>query len=266
MHSSGVRTLVLAALICTLSNALAADEPPKTSPKIGQPGKDIVWLPTSQLLVERMLGLARVTSDDYLIDLGSGDGRIVIAAAKRGAKALGVEYNPELVQLSRDNAAAAGVSARATFVSGDLFQTDFSPATVITMFLHTDLNLKLRPRLLELKPGTRIVSNSFTMGEWQSDEEVSVKRGCFSHCTAYLWIIPAKVQGIWHLADGTLELRQTFQLISGTLVRGVNRLPISHGIMDGEQILFTAGETQYTGRVIGNTIDGGSWKATRVGQ
>src|SRR4051794_15602238 len=120
MHLSGVRTLALAALICTLSNASAAGEPPpKTSPKIGQPGKDIVWLPTSQLLVERMLGLARLTSDDYLIDLGSGDGRIVVAAAKRGAKALGVEYNPELVQLSRDNAAAAGVTDQASFVHAD---------------------------------------------------------------------------------------------------------------------------------------------------
>src|SRR5512139_935863 len=136
-------------------------------PEVGQHGKDVVWVPTAQPVVEKMLDMAKVTPQDYLIDLGSGDGRTVIAAAKRGAHALGIEYNPDMVELSRQNAEAEGVSGRATFVKADLFESDFSKATVITMFLLPELNLRLRPTLLGLKPGTRIVSNTFTMEDWQ---------------------------------------------------------------------------------------------------
>src|SRR5918999_4938909 len=140
-------------------------------PMVGQEGKDVIWVPTSQALVDRMLDMGKVTADDYVIDLGSGDGRTVITAAKRGAKALGIEYNPQMVELSKRNADKEGVSDKATFAKADLFESDFSQATVITMFLLPDINLKLRPKILDLKPGTRIVSNSFTMGEWEADED-----------------------------------------------------------------------------------------------
>ena len=142
-------------------------------PEVGQQGKDVVWVPTPQELVDTMLSIAKVTPADYLIDLGSGDGRTVISAAKRGARALGIEYNPDMVRLSRRNAEKEGVSGKAEFIEADLYEADLSKATVITMFLLPEINLKLRPRLLDLKPGTRIVSNTFTMGEWEADREVT---------------------------------------------------------------------------------------------
>jgi SAM-dependent methyltransferase len=217
-----------------------------------------------------MLDMAKVTPQDYVIDLGSGDGRTVIAAAKRGAKALGIEYNPDMVELSKRNAAKEGVSDKANFVKADLFESDFSQATVITMFLLPDINLRLRPKILDLKPGTRIVSNSFTMGEWTADETASVKDSCASYCTAYLWIVPAKVEGTWKLPQGELALKQTFQTVSGTLKSGANPAQISNGKLNGDQITFTAGGTQYRGHVSGNTMElnssGASLKATRAGR
>src|SRR5918992_5999257 len=131
-------------------------------PSVGQEGKDVVWVPTPQVLVDKMLDMAKVTPSDYVIDLGSGDGRTVITAAKRGARAHGIEYNRDMVELSKRNAEKEGVSGKATFAQADLFKSDFSQASVITMFLLPDINLKLRPKILDLKPGTRVVSNSFT--------------------------------------------------------------------------------------------------------
>lgn len=240
-------------------------------PQVGQEGKDVIWVPTPQSLVDRMLDMAKVTPQDYVIDLGSGDGRTVITAAKRGAKALGIEYNPDMVELSKRNAAKEGVGDKANFVKADLFESDFSQATVITMFLLPDINLKLRPKILGLKPGTRIVSNSFTMGEWTADETTSAKDGCTSYCTAYLWIVPAKAEGTWKLPQGELTLKQTFQMVSGTLKNGTNTAQISNGKLHGDQITFSAGGAQYSGRVNGNTMEGSnnsgaSWKATRAGK
>ena len=149
-------------------------------PQVGQAGKDVVWVPTPQELVNKMLDLAKVTPQDYIIDLGSGDGRTVITAAKRGARALGIEYNPDMVTLSQRNAAKENIGNRAAFTKADLFETDFSQASVITMFLLPDINLKLRPKILDLKPGTRIVSNTFTMGDWKADETSSVTENCLS--------------------------------------------------------------------------------------
>jgi SAM-dependent methyltransferase len=240
-------------------------------PQVGQEGKDVIWVPTPQALVDRMLDMGKVTAKDYVIDLGSGDGRTVITAAKRGAKALGIEYNPDMVDLSKRNAAKEGVSDRASFAKADLFESDFSQATVITMFLLPDINIKLRPKILNLRPGTRIVSNSFTMGDWSSDETANVKDGCASYCTAHLWIVPAKVEGTWQLPDGELTLKQTYQMISGTLKRGNNTIQIANGKLQGDQITFNAGESLYTGRVNGNGMEGnissgGNWQATRAGK
>ncbi len=240
---------------------------PKTfEPQVGQEGKDVIWVPTPQGLVEKMLDMAKVTANDYVIDLGSGDGRTVIAAAKRGARALGIEYNPDMVELSKQNAAKEGVSGKANFVKADIFESDFSQATVITMYLLPQLNVRLRPTILKLKPGTRIVSHAFTMEEWAADQTES-----FDGRTAYLWIVPAKVEGVWRLAQGELTLKQNFQMVVGTLKSGGNSTTIANVRLRGDQISFSAGHAEYTGRVNGNTIEGtlkggssGAWSATRI--
>jgi SAM-dependent methyltransferase len=260
---------VLIALWLSFLGSIAHAQPAKDfQPTVGQEGKDVIWVPTPQALVDKMLDMAKVTPKDYVIDLGSGDGRTVITAAKRGAKALGIEYNPDMVELAKRNAAKDGVSNRASFVKADLFESDFSQAQVITMFLLSSINLKLRPKILDLKPGTRIVSNTFDMGDWKPDENATLP-GCNSWCTAHLWIVPAKSNGTWHMAQGELTIKQTFQMISGTLKRGNRVSPIS-GKLNGDQISFTAGGTQYTGRVNGHTIEGSAggvkWRATRAGK
>ncbi|MGH7928779.1 MAG: class I SAM-dependent methyltransferase, partial [Candidatus Binatia bacterium] len=186
----------------------------------------------------------------------------------RGSKALGIEYNPDMVELSKRAAAKEGVSDKASFTKADLFESDFSQAQVITMFLLSSINLKLRPKILDLKPGTRIVSNTFDMGDWKPDESVTIPN-CDSWCTAHLWLVPAKVNGRWKLPQGELAIKQTFQMISGTLRNGNTSSPIS-GELNGDQITFTAGEAQYLGRVSGNSIEGtlksgGKWNATRAG-
>src|SRR5574341_2245363 len=231
-------------------------------PQVGQEGKDVVWVPTPQALVDKMLDIAKVTPKDYVIDLGSGDGRTVITAAKRGSKALGIEYNPDMVELSKRNAAKEGVSDKASFVKADLFESDFSQAQVITMFLLPSINMKLRPKILNLKPGTRIVSNSFDMEDWKPDQTENVA-GCTNWCTAHLWIVPAKVEGTWKLPQGELAIKQTFQMITGTLKNGSTSSPIN-GKLNGDQITFTAAGTQYTGHVNGNSMEvtGGGKKLT----
>ena len=224
-------------------------------PEVGQPGKDVVWVPTPQAVVDRMLDMAKVTKDDFLIDLGSGDGRTVITAAKRGARAVGIEYNPDMVALSKRNAEAAGVGSRAQFQKADLFQTDLSKATVITMFLLPDINLKLRPKILSLKPGTRVVSNTFTMGEWQPDQTATVEQGCDgSWCNALFWIVPAKVAGTWKVPQGELTLKQSFQMVSGTLAGGGKIVPVE-GRVRGEEVELKAGGQTLHGRMNGKTLE-----------
>jgi precorrin-6B methylase 2 len=261
-----IRRALLAACF-TLASAAAHAQTATTQkpfePEVGQPGKDVVWVPTPQALVDKMLDMAKATPKDFVMDLGSGDGRTVITAARRGIRAMGIEYNPDMVELSKKNAAAAGVSDKATFTKADLFETDFSKADVITMFLLPTINMKLRPTILNLKPGTRVVSNSFNMEDWQPDETANVTEGCSSWCTAYLWIVPAKVAGTWSTKQGDLTLKQDFQMLSGTL----GTTPISEGKMNGSEITFTAAGATYTGKVSGNTMTGtsasGPWTATK---
>jgi len=251
------------ALVVTLGAATAwaqATQKP-FEPQVGQAGKDVVWVPTPQTLVDKMLDMAKVTPQDFVIDLGSGDGRTVITAAKRGARAMGIEYNPDMVALSERNAKTAGVTDKATFVKADLFETDFSKATVVSMFLLPSINVKLRPKILDMKPGTRIVANSFNMEDWEADETETVGGDCTSWCTALLWIVPAKVEGTWTTPKGDLKLTQQFQKVTGSF----GTQAISEGKLRGDELTFKAGGNTYTGKVEGNMIHGSGWMATKKG-
>jgi precorrin-6B methylase 2 len=251
------RRAALALLLACAAPLALAQKASTFEPTSGQAGKDVVWVPTPQVLVDKMLDLAKVTPADFVMDLGSGDGRTVITAAKRGVRALGVEYNPDMVELSKRNAAREGVTARASFVKADLFETDFSKATVITMFLLPDINLKLRPKILGLKPGTRVVSNSFTMDDWKTDETVTLeeKDGCSaSWCTAHLWIVPARVEGRHKLPIGDLVLKQQFQMLTGTLTAD-GRTYALEGRVRGEEVSITAGGKTYQGRMNGKSLE-----------
>ena len=256
-----IRRIGLALTLCAfsvLSCAQAQKAPSAYEPQSGQEGKDVVWIPTPQSVVEKMLDIAKVTPADFVMDLGSGDGRTVITAARRGARALGVEYNPEMVEYSKRLAEKEGVAGKASFVKADLFETDFSRATVITMFLLPDINLKLRPKILDLKPGTRIVSNSFTMGDWKEDEraELAGTPGCTSSwCTVLFWIVPARVAGTHKVPQGELTLRQEFQMLSGSLRTGGTTYAIDDGRVRGEEISFRAGGREYRGRMNGRNLE-----------
>ena len=244
----GILTLALA--VATAPLAAQSGQKPFV-PQSGQAGKDVVWVPTPMETVKAMLDMAKVTPKDFVIDLGSGDGRTVIEAAKRGARALGIEYNPDMVALSRRNAEEAGMTKLATFEQADLFASDFSKATVVTMFLLPSINMRLRPQILDMAPGTRIVTNTFTMEDWEADEDVNVEN-CQSWCSAHMWIVPAKVDGAWSLGNSTLTISQKFQNFTGT----VGSQAISNGKLRGADITFDAGGVKYVGRVNGNTISG----------
>lgn len=251
MKPALIRKLVAASLHTAIAvSPLALAQPAATSdaitasalaPQVGQAGKDVIWVPTNQALVDRMLDLAKLSAQDRLVDLGSGDGRLVITAARRGAAARGIEFNPDLVALARRTADREGVGGSVSFEQADIFTSDFKDATVVTLFLLPELNLRLRPTLLAMEPGTRIVSNSFTMGEWKPDETVQVTEGCTDYCVAHKWVVPAQVAGTWRLANQKLALRQQFQMLSGSLEQNGTTLPITAGRVDGEQIRFNVG-------------------------
>jgi SAM-dependent methyltransferase len=231
-------------------------------PTVGMAGKDVVWVPTPPETVEKMLDMAKVTANDYVIDLGSGDGRNVIGAARRGARALGVEYNPDMVELSRRLAKEAGVADKAQFVQGDMYEADISKATVMALFLlPTNLD-KLKDKILALKPGTRVVMNTFTVDGWEADETDRVGSPCTSWCTVLLHIVPAKVEGTWRDDRGEISISQQFQKVSGARVAGSTRTDITNARLRGDQIAMTIGDTVYTGRVEGDRIVG---SATRGG-
>jgi SAM-dependent methyltransferase len=270
--------VVLSATAAIAVSIAAAAAPQQTTvpqeeykPTVGQAGRDAVWVPTSPALVEKMLDLAKVQPSDFVMDLGSGDGRNVIAAAKRGARGRGVEFNPDLVTFSNRAAEREGVAGKATFVQGDMYAADISEATVLALFLLPQNLDKLAPKFLALKPGSRIVANTFGMTGWEPDVTERIEGDCVNWCTALLWIVPAPVDGTWTLDRGELKLQQQFQMVSGTLaVNGVAH-KIENGRLTGDQLTFTAGGATYDGRVNGNTISGTltrsgkteSWKATK---
>jgi SAM-dependent methyltransferase len=274
------RIAIFAAVLSVAINASAqtpADARESFKPTVGQAGKDVVWVPTPAALVEKMLDMAKVTPQDYVMDLGSGDGRNIIAAARRGATAVGVEFNPEMVELSRKEAQAQGVADKATFIQGDMYEADISKATVLALFLLPHNLNTLLPKFLALKPGTRIVGNTFAPEGWTADETETIAGDCVSWCTSLLWIVPAKVDGTWKMPQGELALKQEFQMVSGSLTSGGSP-GLVNGKLRGDLITFTVGDTEYSGRVNGEQMEGtskangangangtnGTWTATRV--
>jgi SAM-dependent methyltransferase len=231
------------------------------APEVGQAGKDVIWVPTPDSLIKAMLTVAAVTPDDVVVDLGAGDGRIAIAAARDfGARAQGIEYNADMVALARRNAIRAGVPSKATFVQGDIFETDFSRATVVTMYLLPSLNLKLRDTILKMKPGTRVVSHAFNMGDWEPERTIST-----DDATAYYWVVPANARGRWAFEVGgerfVTEIGQTYQKLG--FARGG---PLKDGRLNGATISLTRADgSQLTGEVKGGQMGGRGWVATRIG-
>jgi SAM-dependent methyltransferase len=257
------------ALLLTLSLAaggvMAADASEKPfEPVVGQSGRDVVWVPTPEVLVEKMLDVAKVTPQDFVMDLGSGDGRNIIAAAKRGARALGVEFNPDMVDLSKRSAEKAGVADKAQFVQGDMYVADISKATVLALFLLPENLNKLADKFLALKPGSRIVANQFAVSGWDPDESGRVEGDCGSWCTWLLYIVPAQAGGRWRLQKGELELEQKFQKLTGTYTVDGVVAQISNGRLRGDQITFRIGAMDYNGRVDGTIMVGSGWNATRM--
>lgn len=251
---------ILARAACALACALAVGIPAHAAdykPELDQPGRDVIWVPTPEALAHVMLDLAKVTAGDYLIDLGSGDGRLVILAAKRGAQALGIEYNPKLVAYAQTAAKKAGVADKARFIKADLFTADVSRATVVTLFLGPDLNKKLLPKLLALKPGTRIVANTHTIGDWPADavaQSTDDEKSVY-YRIARLWIVPAKVDGAWRMLQGPLRIAQRYQQLEGTLQTQGKAVPV-RGQVQADRVSFTAAGVRYEGVVKGNFIEG----------
>jgi SAM-dependent methyltransferase len=247
------------ALALTLGTVAYAQEPQQPfQPQSGQAGKDVVWVPSPPAMVSKMLEMAQVTPKDFVMDLGSGDGRNIIAAAKLGARALGVEFNPDMVALSRRLATEAGVADKAQFVEGDMYAADISKATVLALFLlPVNLN-KLAPKFLDMTPGSRIVGNTFGIDGWEPDDRISLDQSsdCSSWCEVLLWIVPAKAAGTWKMANGTMTLTQEFQMIKGSITVDGTTYTIPNTALNGPDITFIAGGFTYTGKVNGNQIEG----------
>jgi len=227
-------------------------------PTVGQAGKDVIWVPTPDALVTKMLQMAKVTKDDLVYDLGSGDGKIPIAAAKQfGAKAVGIEYNPEMAELARRNVKRAGVDGTVRIITGDIFKEDFSKADVVTMYLLPDLNVKLRPIILKMKPGTRVTSHQFHMGDWEPDERFNVE-----YRDAYLWYVPADVAGEWALKEesggfeGVVNLSQRYQKVGGTITTGGKTQPLLSPTLTGDKLAFGFVDGENNLRTVKTTVTG----------
>jgi len=224
---------------------------------MGQAGKDVIWIPTPDTLVTAMLAAAKVTRDDIVFDLGAGDGKIPIAAAREhGARATGIEFNPDMAELARRNARRANVESLVTIVTGDIFKEDFSHATVVTMYLLPDLNMRLRPLILKMKPGTRVVSHAFHMGDWDPDERLMAEAR-----EAFLWIVPASVEGTWTFEEengaqskGSVTLTQRYQRIGGTVTAGGRTQPLLSPTLRGDQLAFSYVDADNTLRSVRATV------------
>jgi hypothetical protein len=231
-------------------------------PTVGQSGKDVVWVPTPDELIARMLQMARVTPQDLVIDLGAGDGKIAIAAAKLGATSLGIEYNPDMVKLAQCMVQVDGVANKTRIIQGDIFKEDFSKAQVITMYLLPELNLCVRHRILAMRPGTRVTSHQFTMADWEADQTAEIE-----YRTAYFWVVPARVGGSWSFREQggplafNVSLNQTFQKIGGEATVGASKTPLIGATLRGDDIRFAFNDDKgvtrsFSGNIKGNEITG----------
>ena len=256
--------ILLSALLISGMNFAYSTTPaaPSYTPVQGQAGKDVIWIPTPEVLIDKMLTAAKVTDKDKVFDLGAGDGIIAITAARKyGAQSVGIEFNPEMAQFARRKVAEAGMTDKVKIITGDIFQEDFSSATVVTLYLMPHLNMKLRPTLLKMKPGTRVVSHAFTMGDWEPDETMQ-----HEYSRAYYWMVPAQVSGDWVITglEGgpvRLKMNQTFQHIGGTMTRGGVTQALMGARLQGEELKFrfsTPDQTvhTFTGRVEGKRMTG----------
>ena len=251
-----VRRFLTAIIVTAAFAHPAAAQTTEFVPQVGQPGKDVVWVPSPEETVKKMMEVGKITPQDFVVDLGSGDGRNVIAAAKLGARGLGVEYNQDMVDLSKRIATKEGVADKAQFVQGDMYQADFSKATVLALFLLPSNLLTLRDKIFNLQPGTRVVLNTFGIQDWSPDEQVTVEN-CTSWCTVMLNIVPAKVAGRWMVQGGELTLTQNFQMLTGTFKGADGVATAVNGRLRGNEITLSAEKQgEFSGRVNGNTIEG----------
>ncbi len=236
-------------------------------PQVGQSGKDVVWVPTPDEIVQRMLRMAKVTPQDVVYDLGAGDGKIAIAAGKLGATSVGIEYNPDMAKLAQCYVQAENLAGKTRIIQGDVFKEDFSKASVVTMYLLPELNLRLRPMILNMKPGTRVTSHQFTMGDWEPDETAEV-----DYRTAYLWIVPAKVEGAWTLreqgagnAQYMVNLSQKYQKVTGDVAAGPAKQPLVGATVRGEEIRFAFNDDKGVTRTLTGTVRGNELTGTLKG-
>lgn len=235
-------------------------------PQVGQSGKDVVWVPTPDEVVQRMLRMAKVTPQDVVYDLGAGDGKIAIAAGKLGAQSVGIEYNPDMAKLAQCYVQAENLAGKTRIIQGDVFKEDFSKASVVTMYLLPELNLRLRPTILNMKPGTRVTSHQFTMGDWEPDETAEV-----DYRTAYLWIVPAKVDGTWTLREQggtdqyTVNLNQKYQKISGDVAVAGAKQPLVGATVRGDEIRFAFNDDKGVTRTLTGTVRGNELTGTLKG-
>ena len=235
-------------------------------PQVGQSGKDVVWVPTPDEVVQRMLRMAKVTPQDLVYDLGAGDGKIAIAAGKIGATSVGIEFNPDMARLAQCYVQAEELAAKTRIIQGDVFKEDFSKATVVTMYLLPELNLRLRPTILNMKPGTRVTSHQFTMGDWEPDETAEI-----DYRTAYLWIVPAKVDGTWTLREQgssgvyTVNLTQKYQKVSGDVTAGSAKQPLVGATVRGEEVRFAFNDDKGVTRTMTGTVRGNELVGTLKG-
>jgi len=280
MKSNIIRRSALVLAVFALAGGALAywDESyAQANSEFDNPRLDVIYVPTPHEVVKRMLELAKVSPDDIHYDLGSGDGRIVIAAVKdfKAKKGVGIDLDPQRIKEAQENLAKAGVGDRVTFLNKNIFETDFSEANVVSLYLLSTLNLKLRPTILEMKPGTRIVTQSFSMAEWDPDHKEHVEfdsNGYKGTRTVYLYIVPAKVEGKWAMNAGSqeiaLDLKQQFQRLSGTAFIGGKPADLKDGRLNGAAIEFTVEvdgkPVKYEGKVDGNTITGTNWTAKKA--
>ncbi len=258
--------LLVAVLIILIAGSTSAAPP---IAQADRPKLDVPFVPTPRPVVDKMLELAAPTADDYLIDLGSGDGRIPITAAQRfGTRGLGIDIDPRRIAEARKNAEEAGVSDKVEFRQEDLFETDISQATILTLYLLPSVNIKLRPRILkELRPGTRVVSHDWDMGDWRPDQTVEL-----GNKTVFMWVVPASAEGRWQVSDSetgrsfALRLKQRYQDVEGEADIDGQQVPLRNPRIEGDRIFFELpsenGDIKhYEGRIAEQVIEGEGWQA-----